>query len=185
MFSLTSGLENDSDKFKIIITLRQGHKFGDTGPYKNFYFLFNPLRLSVFRKFKLNAMGQICPLSLRGLNHVGSGTSDLWIQSNSNYAFINKTIIWASRFQNDIFQDSISSKLPIKYFVFVQMTHGTWFIDPCFMAHDSHDPCHAVTMVPHYHLPEASWSLNETKSCNSIMWVLCNWDCHRVAIDKM
>ena len=29
------------DKFKIIITLRRAQKFGDTGPYKNFDFLFN------------------------------------------------------------------------------------------------------------------------------------------------
>ena len=30
-------------KFKIIITLRRAQKFGDTGPYKNFDFLYNPL----------------------------------------------------------------------------------------------------------------------------------------------
>ena len=48
MFSLTSGLENESDKFKIIITLLRGHKFGDTRPYKNFYFLFKPLTVKVF-----------------------------------------------------------------------------------------------------------------------------------------
>ena len=41
-FAMTSGLAmaSDSDKFKIIITLRRAQKFGDTGPYKNFDFLF-------------------------------------------------------------------------------------------------------------------------------------------------
>ena len=42
-FAMTSGLASDSDKFKITITLRRAHKFGDTGPYKNFDFLYNPL----------------------------------------------------------------------------------------------------------------------------------------------
>ena len=46
-FAMTSGLASDSDKFKIIITLRRAQKFGDTGPYKNFDFLFNPLLLSL------------------------------------------------------------------------------------------------------------------------------------------
>ena len=32
-------MASDSDKFKIIITLRRAQKFGDTGPYKNFEFL--------------------------------------------------------------------------------------------------------------------------------------------------
>ena len=41
-FAMTSGLASDSDKFKIIITLRRAQKFGDTGPYKNFDFLYNP-----------------------------------------------------------------------------------------------------------------------------------------------
>ena len=41
-FAMTSGLASDSDKFKIIITLRRAQKFGDTGPYKNFDFLFRP-----------------------------------------------------------------------------------------------------------------------------------------------
>ena len=31
-FAMTSGLASDSDKFKIIITLRRAQKFGDTGP---------------------------------------------------------------------------------------------------------------------------------------------------------
>ena len=35
--------ELDNDKFKIIITLRRALKFEDTGPYKNFDFLFNRL----------------------------------------------------------------------------------------------------------------------------------------------
>ena len=42
-FAMTSSLASDSDKFKIIITLRRAQKFGDTGPYKNFDFLFNRL----------------------------------------------------------------------------------------------------------------------------------------------
>ena len=37
-FAMTSGLASDSDKFKIIITLRRAQKFGDTGPYKNLVF---------------------------------------------------------------------------------------------------------------------------------------------------
>ena len=36
------------DKFKIIITLRRAQKFGDTGPYKNFDFLFNRLPAAIF-----------------------------------------------------------------------------------------------------------------------------------------
>ena len=43
-FAMTSGLASDSDKFKIIITLRRAQKFGDTGPYKNFDFF----RLTVY-----------------------------------------------------------------------------------------------------------------------------------------
>ena len=39
---MTSGLASDSDKFKIIITLRRAQKFGDSGPYKNLDFLYNP-----------------------------------------------------------------------------------------------------------------------------------------------
>ena len=38
-FVMTSGLASDSDKFKIIITLRRAQKFGDMRPYKNFIFL--------------------------------------------------------------------------------------------------------------------------------------------------
>ena len=45
-FAMTSGLASDSDKFKIIITLRRAQTFGDKGPYKNFDFLFN--RFTVF-----------------------------------------------------------------------------------------------------------------------------------------
>ena len=66
-FAMTSGLASDSDKFKIILTLRRAHKFGDTGPYKNFIFLNNPLTDKFFWKFELNAMGRICPISLKGL----------------------------------------------------------------------------------------------------------------------
>ena len=47
-FCMTSGLASDSDKFKIIITLRRAQKFGDTGPYKNFDFLFNRLPAAIF-----------------------------------------------------------------------------------------------------------------------------------------
>ena len=39
------------DKFKIIITLRRAQKFGDTGPYKNFDFLNNPLVPEFFLQF--------------------------------------------------------------------------------------------------------------------------------------
>ena len=58
-FAMTSGLASDSDKFKIIITLRRAQKFGDTGFYKNFIFLNNPLTVEFFFKFELNA---ICPI---------------------------------------------------------------------------------------------------------------------------
>ena len=47
-FAMTSGLASDSDKFKIIITLRRAQKFRDTGPYKNFDFLYNPLMPEFF-----------------------------------------------------------------------------------------------------------------------------------------
>ena len=47
-FAMTSGLASDSDKFKIIITLRQAQKFGDSGPYTNFDFLYNPLLQELF-----------------------------------------------------------------------------------------------------------------------------------------
>ena len=66
-FAMTSGLASDSDKFKIIITLRRAQKFGDTGPYKNFIFLNNPLTDKFFWKFELNAMGRLwrcCLLSV-------------------------------------------------------------------------------------------------------------------------
>ena len=54
------------DKFKIIITLRRAQKFEDTGLYKNLIFLNNPLTDKFFWKFELNAMGRICPISLKG-----------------------------------------------------------------------------------------------------------------------
>ena len=38
-FAMTSGLASDSDKFKIIMTLRRALKLGDKRPYKNFDFL--------------------------------------------------------------------------------------------------------------------------------------------------
>ena len=37
-----------NDKFKITITLRRALKFEDTGPYKNFDFLFNRLTAAIF-----------------------------------------------------------------------------------------------------------------------------------------
>ena len=46
-FAMTSGLAWQV-KFKIIITLRRAQKFGDTGPYKNFDFLFNRLPAAIF-----------------------------------------------------------------------------------------------------------------------------------------
>ena len=54
-FAMTSGLASDSDKFKIIITLRRAQKFGDTGPYKNFDFLYNPLNAQGFLQFQLKS----------------------------------------------------------------------------------------------------------------------------------
>ena len=53
-FAKTSGLANDSDKFKIIMTLRRAEKFGDTGPYENFDFLFNPPLHDFFRNSSRN-----------------------------------------------------------------------------------------------------------------------------------
>ena len=55
-FAMTSGLASDSSYqyHKIIITLRRAQKFGDTGPYKNFDFLFNPLLHDFFRNFSRN-----------------------------------------------------------------------------------------------------------------------------------
>ena len=47
-FAMSSGLTSDSDKFKVIITLRRAQKFGDTGSYKNFDFLFNRLPAAIF-----------------------------------------------------------------------------------------------------------------------------------------
>ena len=48
---MTSGLASDSDKFKIIITLRRAQKFGDMGPHKNFVFLINPFLPEFFCNF--------------------------------------------------------------------------------------------------------------------------------------
>ena len=53
-FAMTSSLASDSDKFKIIITLRRAQKFGDTGPYINFDILFNPLLRDFFCYFIRN-----------------------------------------------------------------------------------------------------------------------------------
>ena len=47
-FAMTSGLASDSDKLKMIITLRRAQKFGDTRPYKNFVFLYNPFSPDFF-----------------------------------------------------------------------------------------------------------------------------------------
>ena len=51
-FAMTSGLASVFDKFKILITLRRAQKFGDTGPCKNFDFLFNPLKPEFFLNFR-------------------------------------------------------------------------------------------------------------------------------------
>ena len=53
-FAMTSGLASDSDKFKIIITLRRAQKFGDSGPYEKFDFLYNPLMTKVSCNFSRN-----------------------------------------------------------------------------------------------------------------------------------
>ena len=55
-FAMTSGLASDSDKFKIIRTLRRVQKFGDSGPHKNFDFLFNPPMHDFFRNFSRNLL---------------------------------------------------------------------------------------------------------------------------------
>ena len=47
-FAMTSGLASDSDKVKITILLRRAQKFGDTGPYKNLVYSFNPSVTEVF-----------------------------------------------------------------------------------------------------------------------------------------
>ena len=53
-FAMTSGLGSESDKFKIIITLRWSQKFGDRH-YKKFFFSFNPLVTEVFAIFAISA----------------------------------------------------------------------------------------------------------------------------------
>ena len=67
-FAMTSGLASDSDKFKIIITLRRAQKFGDTGPYKNFDFLFNPFLPKVFCNFSLKSNVPLWNVVINGLN---------------------------------------------------------------------------------------------------------------------
>ena len=47
-FAMTSGLASDSDKFKIIITLRRAQKFGKSGPYKNLVFWLTHLSPNFF-----------------------------------------------------------------------------------------------------------------------------------------
>ena len=66
-FAMTSGLASDSDKFKIIIMLRRVQKFGDTGPYENFDFLFNPLLQDFFRNFSRNLASHNGTLCVNGL----------------------------------------------------------------------------------------------------------------------
>ena len=71
-FAMTSGLASDSDKFKIIITLHRAQKFGDTGPYKNFDLLFNPLLHDFFRNFSRNPLGEIQnPKSIDAIGRAG------------------------------------------------------------------------------------------------------------------
>ena len=53
-FAMTSDLASDSDKFKIIIKLRRAQKFGDSGPYEKFDFLYNPLMTKVSCNFSRN-----------------------------------------------------------------------------------------------------------------------------------
>ena len=53
-FAMTGGLASDSNKIKIIITLRWAQKFGDTGPYKNLVFSFNPHLPKVCCNFSRN-----------------------------------------------------------------------------------------------------------------------------------
>ena len=54
-FAMTSGLASDSDKFKIIITLRRAQKNGVTRPYKNFIFLYNPFNPDFLIKFHIKS----------------------------------------------------------------------------------------------------------------------------------
>ena len=56
-YAMTSGFASDSDKFKIIKTLRRAQKYRDTGPYKNFDFLYNPLVPEFF--FAISAKNQL------------------------------------------------------------------------------------------------------------------------------
>ena len=53
-FAMTSDLASDSDKLKIIIMLRRAQKFGDSGPYEKFDFLYNPLMTKVSCNFSRN-----------------------------------------------------------------------------------------------------------------------------------
>ena len=53
-FAMTSGLASDSDKFKIIITLRRAQKFGDMRTLQNFDFFVNPFSIQFFLKFRPN-----------------------------------------------------------------------------------------------------------------------------------
>ena len=75
---MTSGLASDSDKFKIIITLRRAQKFGDslrTGPYKNFDFLFNRLLFNRLLNRLLRPGPQIDEISLTtNLGWIGYAT---------------------------------------------------------------------------------------------------------------
>ena len=66
-FAKTSGLASDSDKFKIIITLRRAEKFGDTGPYGNFDFLFNPLLHDFFSQFQPKSLKSVAGFRRRTL----------------------------------------------------------------------------------------------------------------------
>ena len=68
-FAMASGLASDSDKLKFIITLHWAQKFGDTGPYKNFYFLYNPLLHELFRNFSWNHMLPIGNICNRGIEY--------------------------------------------------------------------------------------------------------------------
>ena len=65
-FAMTSSLASDSDKFKIIITLRRAQKFGDTGPYKISIFCLTVYRRRFFlRKVFLPCSQMGTPAGLR------------------------------------------------------------------------------------------------------------------------
>ena len=71
-FAMTSGLASDSDKFKIIITLRRGAKIWRFGTVKKFDFFVNPFTVQFFLKFKpyyyMRMMTSIFVNTVKGVN---------------------------------------------------------------------------------------------------------------------